>query len=233
MDQTPLARLANDIRTAYVCERRFFVLRTKGVRDDFGERPVARWDGGTDSYGRKHQAVWPKLALFFLNKNVDFVCAVKAMFETTKGGPPPTPDKLTQEWVLAAAARWKEKKAKELELSWAFDKETTAGWINRLARENPDTDIKLIWRKAIILPETGVSAIGRYCLAKAVGDDKVASFYFDEAFSYYCRLADVYDKVFGDAIPAEMKQRLKELVKQAATENEQCQRRSSSSRFRR
>lgn len=233
MEQSHLERLAKDIRSTYVFERRHFVLRTKGVCDDFGKHPVARWDGGTDSYGKKHQAIWPKLAAFFLKKNVDFVYAVKALFETTKGGPPPTPDKLTQDWVLSAAARWKKKKVEELTHVWKFDRESAAGWIQTLANENPGFETRKIWRDAIILPEANISAIGRYCLAKTIGEEKIASFYFDEAFSSYARMPDVYEKVMGTAIPVEMKQRYQDLVRQAATENERCQRISSPSRFRR
>jgi hypothetical protein len=95
-----IRHLAAEVRRLNLLNCRLFFSRVTGHDPGPQERRAARWDGGEDRYGKRHQPIWPKLARHYLEAGADPATALQAAFRRWDGPEPPLPNKLLAAPVL-------------------------------------------------------------------------------------------------------------------------------------
>lgn len=93
---------ATEVRQAYIMVRRLFTNDS-----GYGSRPIPKWDGGEDAYGRRHKPVWPRIAAKLLGLSADPYEYCIAQYRAPRARPT-TPNMLLSEqaeqaWRLATA----------------------------------------------------------------------------------------------------------------------------------
>jgi hypothetical protein len=64
------ASLADRTREAYLQRREELNAILGNSEPDLRSRPIPRWDGGVDSYGRQHSPIWPRIAEFLRQRGI-------------------------------------------------------------------------------------------------------------------------------------------------------------------
>jgi hypothetical protein len=204
-----IKRLGQEIRRMWVEEMRFFHLRTEGVDHRWGSKHMARWDGGTDKNSRTHKPVWPQIAKFCTDNQINPALMVRAMFYSAPKGLPPQPNQCKGAFALARYEKYTGFESQlELKTSLMYkfeaQKALALGNVHRLKDYNGHDD-DTAWRLTITSKHDPFTPLFRYCVAMNQGWDDLAVLYADDARYQYTRDAEVYNEVWGEWIPEELK----------------------------
>lgn len=86
LQQEVLASVAQVCRDAYILYRtQYDSLHLPGRQRNRSYQPGPRWDGGIDSYGRQHVAVWPRIAAYMIEHGFSPVVCIRYRFEAAGG----------------------------------------------------------------------------------------------------------------------------------------------------
>ena len=151
------------IREAYVVARRDALERKTGRPSAYGTGRIPKWDGGTDSVGRRHKPIWPKVAKYLASKDgVDIPTFMAAQF---------VDGRLRKPTELYAASAWK-RYEEYIAASAALVAQKLKGDTIRFKQAVADAafhtsgeDKKTLWYLALSNPLAQLSPLFRYCVA--------------------------------------------------------------------
>ena len=189
-------------------------LRTER-RCTWGERPVLRWDGGPDRFGRVHRPLWEDVARSCLEGGIDPATLIEAVFDEVDPDLP-RPDDLLD---VAARRRLDRYLAEAGELEWVDwsvrlrHLDTEAGYLE-ITRDVPFEEAARI---VLSDPARGLSGLFRYCVAVQTGQHELVERYVRPALVRYVLARLAYDRGWGDKIPAELRAAADALVADLAS----------------
>lgn len=207
-DTERLEDLGQEIRRLWCSERRFFDLRNTGRSGDWGDTQIRRWDGGRSASGKFYKPVWPTIAAFCIDNNLEPHLLVKALFHNVMlQAPLPNMahgnfalEKYRQYTSPATSLEIKSKIINEFE---SQKSKAHAEVVNRKKYNNSSEE--LAWKIVILDNKSSLSPLFRYCIAKNQNWDDIHPDYYEAAKRQYSRHPDVYDAVWQEWIPDTLK----------------------------
>jgi hypothetical protein len=193
-----LMSLAGLIRTIFVANYRRTMIALTGTHSTWGEKPMAKWDGGTNDEGT-FQPIWPKVASLCLEYDLDPVSFVTAQFRTNSR--PPSPNVLLSPTAITRYEHALETQAEELRRKlMIYDRvfAQKAFELEHLLGCNKATAA----RAAIRNMDADLSPLYRYSRCMRARDEESASRFHDAALIQYLCRHNAYDEFWGDLIPA-------------------------------
>jgi hypothetical protein len=207
--------LDDEARAEYCAAVRAFLLRTRGVRSRYGDRPLPVWDGGETADGRRHTAVWPKVAGFVRRHGLDLGRLVRCVFAAravgTAGGaalgPPPPPTMLYSAEALrlyrADADRRHDADRESARAELCSQAEAfRAALVLRSALRAAGWSAEEVARSVVGDEALPLSALFRFCVAAQEGYQDLADRYFRPALRQYTAGRALCDDVWGERLPA-------------------------------
>lgn len=190
------------IRAAYVEERRSWEFTHTGVRSDYGARAIARYDGGVDPGGRRYtSSSWVKIAAFADHHGVDPVRLVRASFMNVERPPEPTmiysPAVFERSMKMLDGGRDRariELMSQSAQFSAVADRRESEGATKAEAAECALGD-----------PTAELSPLFRYCMAHAGGADGLVVRFRGPALLQYVRARVDYDDTWARVIPDQLR----------------------------
>ena len=197
------AQLAARLRAAYVRERRRHHRAITGREGNYGDKHMAKWDGGRDDHGTSHKSVWVDLAnTLILRHCLAPERFVQAQFLEKR---PPMPPMLKSEaaWKRFtdfngdAATRLKNEFKAEC-VAFEMAQQEVVTWF-------PQADKKEIWRFVLRDSQTQLSALFRFCIALSEQLGDIAAIFQELAMQDYLQDPQGYDHAWGTKIPESLK----------------------------
>lgn len=202
--QQTVSRLAARCRALYVGVR----VRLSPDKNANFDRPIASWDGGRDSNGRRHRPVWERMAQLFLERGIDPVLFMQA--QVNRGS------------ILPPAALVGEKAVAKYH---AFIVEEAANIRNRLqletlearlaygarSRAMPDLNSLAVWRGVLHDDSLEISPLWRFCAAVAEGLPDIVQELHDAALDQYLAFTAAYDQHWQCVLPERLKQEAQQI----------------------
>jgi hypothetical protein len=201
-----LALLAHRVRELYWAARCNHELAATGMPVHTKPVAAARWDGGTDSGGRRHQPIWPKIALHLFAAGVDPETAVRAIFVLRAGTTSPFPNALLRPDIVELSAERAEKDYRHALAHVEAERVAIKSRLARLARATSLPD-RMIYRKIILAGDMALSPLMRLCLARQTSQHDLEEDLEEEAFLQYCACPAAYDEALGAYVPGDFPQR--------------------------
>lgn len=199
---------ASKARTVFCQLMRDYLKRFRGIRSNYGMEPLVQWDGGVrGSDGKKYKPVWPRIASFVLTYRLDLERLLRLVFRLRNGGPPPTPAQCYGERVLELYHQYADKTESQrytaCELRLRSDAETLRRQIilqssYKTVMNWTDADVV---RSVLSDQSLSVSPLLRYSVALQEGYHDIAERYAASALTQYRSDSELYDSVWGSAIP--------------------------------
>jgi hypothetical protein len=210
-EPTPREILEQRIRAAYVRERRrYMASRGQGRDSRFGDGPIPCWDGGKDSHGTTHKAVWPQVAeLLIANR-----CLAPEQFMQAQFVGRHLP-KHTQIHSDAAWRRFMDHHnavRERLEQSLASDKRTFSTWVHDARAWYPDKSKEWYWRYVLDTPDADLSNLFRFTAAESEVLDDVMAVTHDAALAQYLRDPDGYDMYWKEWVSVLIRQEARKFL---------------------
>jgi hypothetical protein len=201
--------LANYIRQLWVDEYRDFELRTTGSATGWGSYRMTKWDGGTNSTGKHYESTWNRIATFCLTNDFQPERLVSAMFFNAKY--PPQPNQAHGPFAVTKYRVYKEPTTRQairtsIHNDFEAQKSFIAANLHSLCKYGGKSEDIAIREIALTSTNT-LSQLCRYCVLKS-RNRPIAEKYADVAFREYRRFPDLYDEIWGDWIPQELRNRL-------------------------
>lgn len=200
--------LAKKIRCLWVSEYRDFELRTKGKSTDWGSRHMNRWDGGDSADGKFYKAVWPKIATFVEEHELDAELLVRAMFYRCLNYAP-MPNQahggtaLERYRIYTSPTTQVEMKT---ELMYSFESQKSRALREVFSKKTYyKLDETTAWRVTIGDPVVPFTPLFRYCVAVNQGWDDIGTAFEGKAKRQYKQFAELYNEVWTDWIPASLR----------------------------
>lgn len=207
---TPAAESFEAAALARLLRRLYCIMyrQTKPSAATYGDTPLPRYDGGTDSSGRRYKAVWPDMAAFVTTHNLDPFVLVRRGFATYRvKWQPPTPQQLMSSAVLIEYRRYKAGIVDDLRSLWdrsCLDFEASR---RILLATCPTMSLEGAVINAMVAnPDIhGDAAVFRFCLADILQCSAAVELYHDKALYAYAWQKHDYDVAWGMHIPASLR----------------------------
>ncbi len=208
-DKPPEARLrrvCGTIRALWVAEYRHWYSKYHGKKTDYGARKMPKWDGGVDAKGRRHEAVWPKVAAYCVLNRLDPPRLIRAYFASAKPPALPLPTYLLGPRALEVY-RLGPVDA-EIDLKSSLDHQigvlqTEIFRHKHVHRRDQGEAVRAALRDG----SRGFSPLFRYCVAWRGNDAVAAKPHASDAFAQYAFNPEAYDRAWGDMIPDRLRRR--------------------------
>jgi hypothetical protein len=173
---------------------------------NFGNNEMPQWDGGTDRWGVKFTAIWPKIASFMLQHQVDPAVYLHVQFAETAGRSLPKPSMLISPESLTRYQAYLQRASDIL----VQDKDRSAMHVQRrlLQQESARGSVEQKTH-TVLMDETVVHAepLFRFCLGFKFGINRVIERYYQAALHQYVFQQHLYDAAWGtDFIPEKLRQ---------------------------
>jgi hypothetical protein len=201
------ARLASMVRAVYIQQRQQHDAKMSGVLKEY--RPGAKWDGGSGSDGRTYLPIWPKITQRLLDEEINPIRAVFALFaacDTQRDSPAPN-WLLSPKWLERLRAPLSEDDVDRIRSAVQSEKDQLTTYLHSTLCEFDDMEMsktdKLLM--ALTNAKAGWSPLLRYALAVREKLPLVAKQFKDAATLQYLMAIDVYNELYGDMIPKELR----------------------------
>ncbi len=208
MHDTRIDNTAQHIRKVWAEERRRFELRTTGVASDWGNRHMCRWDGGVANDGKHYNPVWPRIAALCDKYNLVPDLLVRAMFHNRMQYPPEPSQAVGNEAIsryrLFTSASTRLERTADIRSAFGCDKSLSTAEVAR-QKKYFKRDEAGAWRITLVTMTVNLSPLFRYCVACNQGWDDIAMQFQSPAMRQYLQNADLYDEVWGEYIPENLK----------------------------
>lgn len=216
MTNPATTRIADEIRHVYVTSYRAACYPRS---QDYGTKPIARWDGGRDAGGKRFKPVWPMLAELFIARHVDPSLIIQLGFRMWQRSSPPAPppDYFKGEQVFIAYAEHQPTLLRQTETEFLSASESlktyivlwTAHWLSK-GRSLDQLMISALQDHV----EVHASSLFRYVMAMSCNLPHVAEVYKGDALRQYVLSRSLYDNGWREVIPAELRQLADQLSRQ-------------------
>lgn len=194
------------VRALYVQERRLFEERQTGVRSRYGDRRMARWDGGVDSRtGRHYRMIWGRIFDYCVSHGYSVAEFIKAQFRDVKIVP--QPNQLYGQGATARYAAVCSNRAADItELRQSLELQqqkfrVAVSHVQMLRRFSTDAACR-----QVLLYDNSLSRLFRYSIGVQAGDRVVQEAMHDGALLMYLVRRSEYREAWGDFIPAVLEQ---------------------------
>lgn len=197
--------LCKQVREAYILERRFYEERVSRKSSNFGSFKVPHLDGGTDSFGRRHKSVWPKITKFMLDNGLSPRDYFRSVFDLWCGSSAPNINAFMSDKALAIGKKYQRIAREQLLHSFYAQKRRAKQEILVTRNYQPiwsDTDV---YRYVITNSTLNLSALFRYCLAINTKQDDLAEIYLIPAIIQYISHPEEYNEIIKNIIPVNFK----------------------------
>ena len=163
----------------------------------------AAWDGGRDSRGRNLKSVWPEFAQL-ADIGIDPFRLIELFLETWPGVQIPDP-----RMALSEPYRQRYFRSPSAEEALRASLRTQSDYANTTfsaLTRNPayQTHVQ-IYRELVADRKSPLTLLFRYCLAARTGITDLQNKLFAAAVSEYMLKRDLYDRLWGDKLPAVLK----------------------------
>lgn len=201
--------MANICREAYITERTTYEIRKDRRlaerRPPYVYKPGPRWDGGRNEDGVEYEAIWPKIAAFMIEHELEPIECIRKRFALAKGSNPPWPTQIAVVSYLDTYKGLTEVLAEEdVQIAFELDKKYCLTAYGSQRYNVGDKTPQTVWTAILLDMSLDVTPLMRYCLAKELGLDKVVKMLEDRALLQYMKSPSTYDKVWGKHIPPEL-----------------------------
>ena len=184
--------MPDDIRSIYCAEYR----RACPAAATYGDEEIPHWDGGRDSFGRNHRPIWPRLADFFMQHQLDPIVYIQAAFALRRGRTPPAPNTLTHGDILSHYYQITAERSSEIAESWHRQREVVQTEIWALKRLYPAQTDRAIQVTAICdRHRVQAGPLLRYCMATEFGLHELAADFLRQAAVEYLFNRIAYDRL--------------------------------------
>ena len=166
---------------------------------DYGNEAIPHWDGGVDSFGRNHRPVWPRLATFFTQHQIDPIVYIQAAFALRRGRTPPAPNTLMHGDLLSHYYQVTAERRTAVSEAWLRNRKAIENEIWALKRFYPNHPESAV-RVTAICDTHRIEAgpLLRYCMAVEFGLMELAGdFLRPAAVEYLCNRVG-YDALLPD-----------------------------------
>ncbi len=203
-DQNIVDTYAALLRDRYSSLRNRWTWENEGVKADWGQNPIPRYDGGVDGQGRRHQSVWKKMARWLIDHQVSPSRFIEAQFRG-RAGAPPEPNTLCSDAALNRFYAFEGEEVPELKRLLSAQKDTLFTQVCKKAglRQQGWTDAQ-VYSEVLQNNLIPLSALFRYAVAVQQGCPEVADLYRTEAAIQYLSAPRAYDQVWGKLVPPEV-----------------------------
>lgn len=164
------------------------------------------WDGGTSSFGKRHQPVWPKIAKFCLEHGINHEILIREFFEDRLGGYTPRPTDLMTNEALAVYARAHVLQREDVFVTYKSEQVEARRRYLFTKMMNVGMSDEDAWKTVILAPLSNLSPLFSYCLACSIGALGIAAMYRERAFWQYIASPRLYDEAMGSAIPHDLRE---------------------------
>lgn len=201
---TPVAscrdRMEQLVRDIYIAQRK------EAGDDGYGDREMARWDGGEDAYGVNHQRIWPRLVAHLANLGASPIEYIVAQFHKARRDRLPLPNQMFSD---AAVERWRTYRqtvAGDLrrQLTWELD--SVNGKVLTLQSGLKWQRERAVRYALLNTREVQATALLRYCLAIDFGMPDIAERYHEQALVEYTFQKQAFDESWQTCIPQVLKE---------------------------
>lgn len=196
-----LNELAEHIKETWKKEWESYVLRTRGKSETF--RSAVKWDGGTDSMGRKHKSIWLRAAEIVKGHGLHPERYIRAIFHNQHGSPP-LPNILTSESAYHRYENYQTDYAEEIEKALMLQQRECAHQLRKLVLLY-STTYKEALEQILMDKTTAMAGLFRYCVARELGNQFIADYWKDTAMEEYKKSPEVFDLVWKQRIPEDFK----------------------------
>lgn len=189
--------------------RLFHLLRGNREFFDYGDEPIAKYDGGRDRYGRKHTPVWPKIAKLILDREMNLDNFIAATFRSWEGQTHPAATYFLSEGAIQRYEDFKgadprgrvDVLARELKVS-------TEVLLTKIEMEKVGgRDEAEAQASAILDPFAQVSPLFRLCAAVIGGHNRLVPLLLNDALTQYLGNRTAYDEAWDSFIPDILRQK--------------------------
>ncbi len=193
--------LADYVRTIYVgCYREFT------GKMSYGQERMNTWDGGEDNFGKRHQAIWPRIATAILRQNSDPVGFIRAQFWCRRNDSrPPAPSYLLSQEATARYGAYLQQAPLAARREYEMGMRTIQGEV-LLLTTGPGWEyleaLRYVLRSTVTVR---VPTLIRYCLAANNGLTGLAAYFHDQALLQYVFQQEIIDEAWGIHIPAALR----------------------------
>jgi len=167
---------------------------------------IPSMDGGVDDFGRQHRSVWPKLTEFLVQNKLSPMTYINTVMRMTLGRPKPP----SYFYSNLAKSMFSEHRVRVQATLEHQERLQTSKYNNEylMLKANPrfqTADDSTL--ASIILGNhvNGLSPVFRFCLATRLLLDNVKRDWYAAAVDRYIYNSDLYDRLFGELIPVELK----------------------------
>lgn len=203
-----LFMLGQRIRNIWMAFMRDFELTHTGKASSWGNREIPHWDGGETKDGRRCKPVWPKIADFCVKNNLIPDLLVKALFHN-KYDHPPRPTMATGADALKQYQNYISSGTQtELRIKFRTRFEAQKVRASSKARSLQDyqrLDKDTAWQFVLLDRAEPLEPLFRYCVAFDAKYDKIVEKYLNAALLQYLQHRELYDEIWGDWLPADLK----------------------------
>ena len=203
----PVSKLATLIRTLCIREYRAWQFQTKGMRSNYGERPIPSWDGGETPSGRRvKKAIWPSIAKHVVSGKLNPYTLIPLVFSTWEGGKPPIPPWLVSDNLSAKYAQHTAEQVHQLQVELSVQRQLTKREVFQLQSAEVDPlDLSSAMYRTLINTQMELTPLFRVCAAAQVDYPEWTTHFEDAATWQYLFDRDAYDAAWQDFIPAAFK----------------------------
>lgn len=192
-------RVAEVIRQIYVAEYRRF----RPSATNYGQEPIATWDGGDDRWGKTHTAIWPKIARLVVHRQLDPFVFIQIQFAKSVGGNPPPPTFLMGELALQRYQDYTRFLPDMLKREFARQASQLQLRIKELAFHGLN-ELQCAATAIVDTCHVDATSLFRYCMAVGAGLEQIAARFRDEALYQYAFQKDYYDSAWDVAVIPEV-----------------------------
>lgn len=203
--EVTLETLASFIRRVYVAEMRQFSM----ANSTYGNRLIPQWDGGEDQHGTRHKPIWPKLAVFIVERRVNPLTFIHIQFAASRGRKPPLPTMLATELALQRYYTYQSTIDEELRAEFARQQRSLSTQLLLLGQV-PDLTPEQRLQMSLQDQRVDANSLFRYCRAVAANLPQLAAKYHDAALTIYLFERAHYDVAWGASV-------IPEVLRQEAT----------------
>ena len=192
-----LARVCRDV---YIAERQAYETSVRGKTAKY--RPGPKWDGGVTSSGARTKPIWPKIAKFMLQHNLDPQRCIQYRFMQQSQGllRPVLPNQIALRKYLEDYRNMTEELRRGLRTTFDTEKAFCRGRLIVL-QSSGDMSLAEALDTVLLNEEYPLSPLFRYTLARETRRKTVSRRYRRQALAQYLRFPDDYDEIWGDVIP--------------------------------
>ena len=174
---------------------------------EYGTKAIPQWDGGVDQWGRNcTRPVWPRLARFLLERNVDPVTYMRAQFTYMDRGRIPAPTAFFSDNAVSKyhcyCTEWPQSLRAEYDAAILATQATLAPCVQLSGWDYQRALRYALGNKLAVQ----ASAMFRYCVAENNGLPDLAAVFHDEALGDYVFQKNAYDTAWGNIVPAKLRE---------------------------